>query len=59
MAWHVGALGRVEEMPDLEVMMGRQVIKQAQAMSPELIDHNLRLWQARLSPKVESPAACP
>jgi len=46
-------------MPDLEVMMGRQAARQAEAMSPDLIDHNLRLWQARLSPKGESPAACP
>lgn len=46
-------------MPELEVLMGRQAARQAQAMSPELINHNLSLWQARLSPKGESPAACP
>lgn len=44
-------------MPELEVLMGRQAARQAGAMSPEQIHHNLNLWQARLSPKGESPAA--
>ncbi len=61
MAWHIARLGRVaaEDFPELDVMTGQRSPRQAQAMSPDIMAHNFKLWKAALNRVGDRPAASP
>lgn len=52
LAWHVAALGRTNEIPDLDEVTGEALDRERPAQSPEMMMHNIRLHRAALSRKV-------